>query len=80
MEIELTKGKSRASASQVDNLEIVASRRNLERTAVWAKSVAQYSSPSRPLSRKVVINPPKNITQDRGDKLFSAYWKTTLLF
>ena len=36
MEIELTKGSSRASGSQVDDLESVESKRNLERTAGWA--------------------------------------------
>ena len=80
MEIELTKGNSRASESQVDDSETVRSRRNLERTAGGANSVAQHSSPSRPLSPNVVIDPHKNVTQDRGDKHFSAYSKTTPLF
>ncbi|XP_075260006.1 uncharacterized protein LOC142351745 [Convolutriloba macropyga] len=44
------------------------------------KSVAQHSSPSRPLSPNVVINPPENVTQDRDDKRFSTYPKTTPLF
>ena len=80
MENKLTKGSSRASGSQVDDLESVGSRRNLERTAGFANSVAQHSSPSRPLSPNAVINPPKNVTQDRGNKCFSAYPKTTPLF
>ena len=80
MEIELTKGNSRASGSQVDYLGSVGSRRNLERTADWANSVAQKSSPSRPLSPHTVIDPPKIVTQDRGDKRLSSYPKTTPLF
>ena len=42
--------------------------------------MAQESGPSRPLTPNVVINPPKNVTQDRGDKRFSTYPKTTRLF
>ena len=80
MEIELTKGSSRVSGSQVDDLESVGSRRNLERTAGWANWVAQHSVPSRPLSPNVVIEPPENVTQDRGDKRFSSYPNTTPLF
>ena len=80
MEIELTKRSSGASGSQVDDLESVGSKRNLERTAGWANSVAQHSGPSQPLSPNVVINSPKNCTQDRGDKRFSAYPKTTPLY
>ena len=44
------------------------------------KSVAQQSGPSRPLSPNIVIDPPKNVTQDRGDKRFGTYPKTTPLF
>ena len=80
IEIELKIGASRASRSQLDDLESVGSRRILERTAGWANSVVQQSGPSRPLSSNVLINPPKNVTQNRRDKLFSAYPKTTLLF
>ena len=80
MEIELTKGISRASGSQVDDLKSVGSRRNLERTAGLANSVAQHSGPSRPLSPSVVIEPPMNVTHDRGDKRFSSYPNTTPLF
>ena len=80
VEIELPKGSSRASGSEVGDLESVESRRKLERSAGWAKSVAQQSGPSRPLSPNVVINPPKNITEDRRDKFFGAYPKTTPLF
>ena len=80
MEIEPTKGNSRASGSPVDDLENVGTRRNLERSAGWANSVAQYSGPSRPLSPNVLINAPKNVTQDRKIKRFSAYSKTTPLF
>ena len=70
MEIELKKGSSGASGSQVDDLE---------RTTGWANSVAQRSGPSRPLSPSVVIDPPKIVTQDRRDKSFSAYPKITPL-
>ena len=80
MEIEQIRGNSRASGSQVYDLESVGSRRNLERTAGRANSVAQHSSPSRPLAPNVVIDPPKNVTHDRGDKRFSAYPKSTPLF
>ena len=80
MEIERTKRSSRASGSEVDDLESVGSRRNLERTADWANSEAQHSGPSRLLSSNVVINPPKDVTQDRGDKRFRTYPKTTPLF
>ena len=73
METEQTKRSSRASGSQVDDLENVGSRRNLESTAGWANSVAQQSGPSRPLPPNVVINTPKNVTQDRDDKFFSTY-------
>ena len=51
MEIELTKGSSRASGSQVDDLE-------------WANSVAHHSGPSRPISPNFVIDPPKSVKQD----------------
>ena len=44
MEIEWTKESSRAS--QADDLESVWSRRNLERTAGWANSLAQQADPS----------------------------------
>ena len=44
------------------------------------ESVAQQSVPRRPLSPNVVIDPPTNVTQDRVDKRFSAYPKTTPLF
>ena len=40
----------------------------------------QHSGCSRPLSPNVVIDPPKNVTQDRGDKHFRAYPKTTDVF
>ena len=80
MEIELRKGSSRLSGSPLDDSESIGSRRNLERTAGWANSVAQQSGPSLPPSPNVVIDPPKNVTQDRGDKHFSAYLKTTPLF
>ena len=42
--------------------------------------MAQQSVPRRPLSPNVVINPPTNVTQDRVDKRFSTYPKTTPLF
>ena len=44
MELELTKGSSRASGSVADEIETVASKRNHETTAGWAESVAQQSS------------------------------------
>ena len=75
MEIELTKGSSRASGSQLDDSESVGLRRNLEKTAGWSKSVAQHSGPSQPLSPNVVIHPTKKVKEDRR-----AYPKTTPLF
>ena len=80
IKLELTKGSSRASGSVADEIESIGSRRNHERTAGWAESVAQQSVPRRPLSPNVVIDPPTNITQDRVDKCFSTYPKTTPLF
>ena len=80
LKLELTKERSRASGSVADETESVGSRRNEERTAGWAKSVAQHSVPRRPLSPNVVIDPPTNVTQDRVDKRFSIHPKTTLLF
>ena len=80
MEIELTKGSSRASGSQADDLESVGLRKNLEKTIGWTNSVAQQSGPRRSLSPKVVIKPPENVKQDNCDKRFNAYLKTTPLF
>ena len=80
LKIELTKGSSRASGSVADEIESVGSRRNQKRTAGWAESVAQQSVPRRPLSPNVFIDPPTNVTQDRVDKRFSTYPKTTPLF
>ena len=80
LKLELTNGSSRASGSVADDIESVGSRRNQERTAGWAESVAQQSVPRRPLSPNVVIDPPTNVTQDRVDKRFSTYPKTTPLF
>ena len=77
---ELTKGSSRASGSVEDEIESVGSRHNQERTAGWAKSVAQQSVPERPLSPNIVIDPPTIVTQERVDKRFNTYPKTTLLF
>ena len=74
------KRKLRASGSQVDDLESFELRRNLEKSAGWANSVAQQSDLKRPLSPIVEIDPPKNVTQDRIDKRFNAYPKTTPLF
>ena len=42
--------------------------------------MAQQSVYRRPLSPNVVINPPTNVTQDRVDRRFSTYPKTTPLF
>ena len=80
MELELTKGSSRASGSVADEIESVGSKRNHERTAGWAESVAQQSVHRRPISPNVVIDPPANVTKDRADKRFSTYSKTTPLF
>ena len=80
MKLELTKGSSRASGSVADEIESVGSKRNHERTAGWAESVAQQSVHRRPLSPNVVIDPPVNVTKDRADKSFSTYPKTTPLF
>ena len=63
-----------------DEIESVGSRRNHEKTAGWAKSVAQQSVPRRPLSPNVVIDPPTKVRQDRFDIRFSTYPKTTPLF
>ena len=80
MKLELTKGSSRASGPVADEIESVGSKRNHERTAGWAESVAQQSVPRRPLSPNVVIDPPTNVIKDRADKRFSTYPKTTPLF
>ena len=56
LKLELTKGSSRASGSVAVESESVGSRRDHERTAGWAESVAQQSVPRRPLSPNVVIN------------------------
>ena len=80
MKLELTKGSSRASGSLADEIGSVGSKRNHERTAGWAESVAQQSVHRRPLSPNVVIDPPTNVTQERVDKGFSTYPKTTPLF
>ena len=80
MKLEPTKGSSRASGSVADEIESVGSKRNHERTAGWAGSVAQQSVPRRPLSPNVVIDPPTNVIKDRADKRFSTYPKTTPLF
>ena len=80
MKLELTKGSSRASGSVADETESVGSKRNHERTAGWVESGAQQSVPQRPLSPNVVIEPPKNVAQDRVEKRFSTYPKTTPLF
>ena len=44
------------------------------------QNLAQQSVPRRPLSPNVDIDPPTNVTQDRVDKRFSSYPKTTPLF
>ena len=80
LKLELTKGSSRESESVADEIESVGSRQNHERTAGWTESVARRSVPRRPLSSNVVIDPPTNVTQDRVDKRFSTYPKTTPLF
>ena len=80
MKVELTKRSSRASGSVTDEIESVASKRNHERTAGWAESVAQQSVSRRPLFPNVVIDPPTNVIKDRADKHFSTYPKTTPLF
>ena len=80
LKLELTKGSSRASGSVADEIESAGSRPNYGRTAGWAQSVAQQSVPRLPLSPNVVIDPPTSVTQDRVDKRFSTYPKTTPLF
>ena len=80
LKLELTKGSSRASGSEAGDFESVGSRRKPAISQDWLKSVAEQSGPSRPLSPNVVVEPPKNVTQDRTDKRFSAYPKTTPLF
>ena len=80
MKLELTKGSSRASGSVADEIGSVGSKRNHERTAGWAESVAQQSVQRRRISPNVVIDPPTNVTQERVDKGFSTYPKTTPLF
>ena len=80
LKLEPTKGSSRASGSEAGDLEKVRSRRKPAISQDWLKSVAERSGPSRPLSPNVVVEPPKNVTQDRSDKRFSTYPKTTTLF
>ena len=80
LKLELIKGSSRASGSVADEIESVGSRRNHEKTDELAESVAQHSVPRRPLSPNVVIDPPTIVTQDRVDKRFRAYPKTTPMF
>ena len=80
LKLELTKGTSRASGSAADEIESVGSKRNHEKTAGCAESVAQQSVPRRPLSPNVVIDRPTNVIRDRADKRFSTYPKTTPLF
>ena len=77
LKLELTKGSSVASGSVANEIESVGSRRIHERTAGLTESVAQQSFSRRPLSPNVVIDPPTNVTQDRVDKRFSTYPKTT---
>ena len=72
LKLELTKETSRASGSVADELKSVGLRRNHEKTAGWAESVAQQYLPRRPLSRNVVIDPPTNVTQDSVDKRFNT--------
>ena len=66
--------------SVADEIEIVGSRCNHERTAGWTKSVPQLSVSRRPLSPNVVIDPKMKVTQERVDKRFSTYPKITPLF
>ena len=80
LKLELNKGSSRASGSVADEIGNVGSRRNHEITAGWVESVAQQSVSRRQISPNVVINTPTNVTQDRVDKRFSTYPKTTPLF
>ena len=80
LKLELTKGSSRASGSVADEIESVGSKRNHDRAAGWAESVAQQSVPRRQLSPNVLIDPPTNVTKDSADKRFSTYPKTTPLF
>ena len=52
----------------------------LGRTAGWANSVVQQSGLSRSQNSIMLIKPPNSVTQDKIDKRFSAYPKTTQLF
>ena len=61
LKLELTKGSSRASGSVADEIESVGSKRNHKRTTGWVESAPQQSVPRRPLSPKVVIEPPTNV-------------------
>ena len=72
LEIALTKGSSRASGSQAHDFKSVGSGRKLQKLAGGEDSVAQQSSPSRPLSPNVEIDPPKNSTQETSDKRFGT--------
>ena len=80
LNLELTRGSSKASGSMTGEIQIVGSKCNHEGTAGWAESVVQQSVPRRPLPPKCVIDPPTNVTKDRVDKCFSAYSKTTPLY
>ena len=77
---ELTKRSSRASGSVAEEIESVGSRLNHDGTVGWAESVAQQSVSRRPLSPNVVMDPHTNFKQDRVDKRFTTYLKTTALF
>ena len=53
MKLELTKESSRASGAVAVEIESVGSKRNHERIAGWAESVAQQSVPSLSLFRTI---------------------------
>ena len=62
---------------QQEELRLRQHERELENERKKAEADEEQS---RPLSANVVIDPPKNVTQERGNKRFSAYPKTTSLF
>ena len=74
LKLELTKERSsRAPGSVVDSIECFGSGSNQKRTTELEKAMTQRSLTSRPLSPDCVFDPPANVTQTRGVKLFSAY-------
>ena len=46
----------------------------------WTDSVVQRSGPNWSLSPNVLMDPPRNVTQDKNEKKFSTYLKTSQQF